>query len=216
LRKIKTCGLVAVVRTDSTDKALRISNACIEAGVAGIELTYTVPTASKIIEKLSREYSGSTDFIIGAGSVMDSETARIAILSGTQYVVSPYLDVDMIKMCNSYNTAVIPGTMTVWEIAQAMKAGAEMVKLFPCEILGPGFIEYIHGPLPYAQMMPTGGITLDNVGNWIKAGAAAVGAGVTLTYGADFEDYECVRKTAKEFLDRIGHARSQMLDCHTS
>ena len=209
LQKIQDCGLVAVVRAETPDKALRIADACIEAGVAGIELTYTVPGASKIIERLAQEYQGSTDFIVGAGTVNDSATARIAILSGAQYLVSPYLDEGMIATCHSYRVASMAGAMTVWEIAQAVKAGTDIVKLFPGDILGPRFIKLVHGPMPYVKMMPTGGVTVDNAAEWIKAGAVALGAGATLTFGADSGDYACVKKTARQFLENIKNAREQ-------
>lgn len=207
ITRICECGLVAVVRAENQEQALHIADACIKGGVAGIELTYTVPGATEIINKLSEEYKGSDDFIIGAGTVLDSETSRMAILAGAQFIVSPYFDADMVKLCNNYRVPVMPGAMTIKEVAEAMKSGADIVKIFPGEIFGPKIIKSILGPLPFARMMPTGGVTVENVGEWIKAGAVAVGAGGSLTGGAKTGNYEEITKTAKKFIEQIKIAR---------
>jgi len=207
IAKIRECGLVAVVRAENAEQALRIADACIKGGVAGIELTYTVPGATEIIEKLAQEYKGSEEFIIGAGTVLDSETARIAILAGAQYVVSPYFDADMVKICHSYRVPVMPGAMTLREVADVLKSGADIIKIFPGELFGPKIIKAIAGPLPQARMMPTGGVSVDNVGEWIKAGAVAVGAGGALTGGAKTGDYDAITSTAKKFIENIKLAR---------
>ena len=183
LTRIQDCGIVAVVRAETTDEAERIVDACMEGGVAAIELTFTVPHADKVIEALAKKYSPE-DIILGAGTVMDAPTARIAMLSGANYIVSPYFDLDTVKMCNRYRVAVMPGIMTVREGVMAMEAGADILKVFPGDLYGPKIIKDIKGPIPYAKMMPTGGVTADNVGEWIKAGAVAVGAGGSLTAGA--------------------------------
>ena len=205
--RIRECGLVAVVRAENADQALRISEACIKGGVAGIELTYTVPGATDIIARLASEYKASTEFVIGAGTVLDSETARMAILAGAQYVVSPYFDADTVKLCNGYRVAVMPGAMTIKEAAEVMKSGADIIKIFPGELFGPGIIKAILAPLPHARMMPTGGVTVDNVGEWIKAGAVAVGAGGALIAGAKTGNYEQITETAKRFIENISAAR---------
>ena len=206
LTKIQECGIVAVVRAESTEQAIRITDACIEGGVAAIELTFTVPHADKVIEDLAKKYTPD-EIILGAGTVMDAATARIAMLSGAQYIVSPYLDLETVKMCNRYRTAVMPGVMSVREAVTAMEAGADILKIFPGDLFGPKIIKAIKGPIPYAKMMPTGGVDVNNVGEWIKAGAVAVGAGSSLTAGAKTGDYQRITDTARKFVENIKAAR---------
>jgi 2-dehydro-3-deoxyphosphogluconate aldolase/(4S)-4-hydroxy-2-oxoglutarate aldolase len=207
ISRIRDCGIVAVVRAESSDQARRISDACLEGGVAAVEITFTVPGAHKVIEQLAATYS-SGEMILGAGTVMDPETARIAILSGAQYVVSPYLNIDTVKLCNRYRIPVMPGAMTIKEVVEGMEAGADIIKIFPGELFGPRIIKAIKGPLPQAQLMPTGGVDLDNVQEWIKAGAAAVGAGSSLTSGAKTGDYASITRKAKEFVAKIKETRN--------
>jgi len=207
ISRIRDCGIVAVVRAESSDQARRISDACLEGGVVAVEITFTVPGAHKVIEQLAGTYS-SGEMILGAGTVMDPETARIAILSGAQYVVSPYLNIDTVKLCNRYRIPVMPGAMTIKEVVEGMEAGADIIKIFPGELFGPRIIKAIKGPLPQAQLMPTGGVDLDNVQEWIKAGAAAVGAGSSLTSGAKTGDYASITRKAKEFVAKIKETRN--------
>ncbi|HBE78470.1 MAG TPA: bifunctional 2-keto-4-hydroxyglutarate aldolase/2-keto-3-deoxy-6-phosphogluconate aldolase [Firmicutes bacterium] len=204
--KIKRGGLVAVVRAESTEQAFKITEACIAGGVAAIEITFTVPGAADLIKDLARKYN-SGEIIIGAGTVLDSETARVAILAGAQYIVSPCLNVEMVKLCNRYQIACMPGAMTIKEVVECMEAGADIVKIFPGELFGSAIIKAVRGPLPQAAMMPTGGVSLDNVGEWIKAGAVAVGAGGTLTAGANKGDYESITTLAKQFIEKIQQCR---------
>jgi len=208
LTKIQQVGIVAVVRAESTEQAERITEACIEGGVAAIELTFTVPHADKVIEGLAKKYTPE-QIILGAGTVMDAPTARIAMLAGAQYIVSPYLDLDTVKMCNRYRVPIMPGVMSVREAVTAMEAGADILKIFPGDLFGPKIISAIKGPIPYAKMMPTGGVDVDNVGQWIKAGAVAVGAGSSLTAGAKTGDYAKITQTAKQFVANIQAARAK-------
>ena len=209
LTKIQDAGIVAVVRASSTEEAMRITDACIEGGVAAIELTFTVPHADKVIEDLAKKYTPE-EIILGAGTVIDAETARIAMLSGAQYIVSPCFNAELVKMCNRYRMAVMPGVMSVTEAVQAMEAGADILKIFPAELFGPKVIKAIKGPIPYAKMMPTGGVNADNVGEWIRAGAVAVGAGGALTGGAKDGDYGKIIETAKKFVENIKAARAAL------
>ena len=210
LSRLCACGLVAVVRAQSAEDALKIADACIKGGVAGIELTYTVPGVSEIIRRLAKEYAGTGEFIIGAGTVLDPETARDALLSGAQYIVSPAFNADTVRLCNRYRVPVMPGASTVREVLDGMEAGADIIKVFPGELYGPQIIKSLHGPLPQAHLMPTGGVNVDNVAAWIAAGAVAVGAGSSLTGGARSGDYAKITETAKRFIERIGEARSAM------
>lgn len=209
LCKIQDAGVVAVVRAEDTDTAVRITDACIEGGVAAIELTFTVPHADKVIEELAKRYT-SEQIILGAGTVLDAATARIAMLSGAEYIVSPALDLDTLRLCNRYRVAMMPGIMSVREGLIAMENGADILKVFPGELFGPKIIKAIKGPIPYAKMMPTGGVTADNVGEWIKAGAVAVGAGGALTAGAKTGDYKKITETAKLFVKNINDARAEL------
>ena len=238
LAKLRSCGLVAVVRAKDADDAMRIAEACIEGGCAGIELTYTTPGVNAIIEKMAREYDG-TDFVIGAGTVMDPETARMAILSGAQYVVSPYFNGDTVRLCNRYRVACMPGAMSIAEVVAGMEAGADIIKVFPGELFGPKILKSIHGPIPQAELLldePTNHLDaesvlwleqhlkpypgavlavthdryfLDNVAEWIAAGAVAVGAGGSLTAGAKTGDYGKITETARQFVEKIRAARGQ-------
>lgn len=209
LTKIQDCGIVAVVRAETTDEAQRIAEACLEGGVSAIELTFTVPHADKVIEFLANKYSPE-EMILGAGTVMDSQTARMAMLCGAQYIVSPYFDIETVKLCNRYRMAVMPGVMSVREAVMAMEAGADILKIFPADLFGPKIIKDIKGPLPYAKMMPTGGVTADNAGEWIKAGAVALGTGGSLTAGAKTGDYALITETAKRFVKNIKAARAEI------
>lgn len=207
ITKICETGIVAVVRADSEDQAKRIADACLEGGISAIEMTFTVPKAHKIIEALCDEYKNG-EMIVGAGTVLDSETARVAILSGAQYIVSPYLDVNTIKCCNRYAIPCMPGVMTVKEMIEAMEYGADIVKLFPGDAFGPKMVKALHGPVPQAKIMPTGGVSLDNVEQWFKNGVVAVGAGGCLTGGAKTGDYKLITETAKQFVEKIKAARA--------
>jgi 2-dehydro-3-deoxyphosphogluconate aldolase/(4S)-4-hydroxy-2-oxoglutarate aldolase len=207
LERICKSGLVAVVRAENGEQAKRIAEACLAGGMQAIEMTYTVPGAHRIMEELAKSYSPE-ELIIGAGTVLDPETARISILSGAQYVVSPCLNVETVRMCNRYQVPVMAGAMTIKEIVECMEAGADVVKLFPGELFGPAMVKAIKGPLPQAQIMPTGGVSVSNVQEWIKAGCIAVGAGSSLTAGAKTGDYAAITETARKFLAEIAQARA--------
>jgi 2-dehydro-3-deoxyphosphogluconate aldolase/(4S)-4-hydroxy-2-oxoglutarate aldolase len=206
LNRIIESGLVAIIRADVADHAARIAEACAKGGITVLEITFTIPGAAKIIEALSKEYEG--EMIVGAGTVLDPETARIAILSGAQFVVSPALNPETARLCNRYQVPHMPGTGTVKEIIEAMEVGAEIIKIFPSEGLGPGFVKAVRSPLPQAQLMPTGGVSLDNVTDWIKAGCIAVGVSGHLTGYRTASDSKIITDTAKQFLTKIRKARA--------
>ena len=209
LKRVEETGIVAVVRAENAEKALKITEAVKKGGIEAIEITMTVPGAVDVIKQITDEYSRD-EILIGAGSVLDAETARAGILAGAEYIVSPSLDEETIAMCNRYQKAVMPGAMSVTEVVKAMKYGADIVKIFPATLFGPKIIKAIKGPLPQAPLMPTGGVSLDNVKDWIKAGSFAVGVGSSLSKGAKTGDYEQVTETAKEFIRLIKEARAEM------
>jgi 2-dehydro-3-deoxyphosphogluconate aldolase/(4S)-4-hydroxy-2-oxoglutarate aldolase len=206
LKRLTDVGLVAVVRAHTAEKAIRIAEATVAGGCPAIEITFTVPGAHRVIEALAELYKPS-ELILGAGTVLDPETARIAILSGASYIVSPSLNDDTVRLCNRYQVPVMPGAMTIREVIAGMEAGADIIKIFPGEAFGPGIIKAIKGPLPQAPLMPTGGVDTGNVAEWIKAGAVAVGAGSSLTGGANSGDYALITRTAIEFIEKIKEAR---------
>lgn len=206
LRRLEECGVVAVVRGNSEEEVMKIIDACIAGGIIGIEVTFTVPGAVDIIKVLAKRYDPK-DVLIGAGTVLDPETARAAILAGAQFIVAPCLNADTVKMCLRYQVACMPGAMTIKETVDCLEAGADIVKLFPGNLAGPKMIKNIKGPLPQVRIMPTGGVNAANAGEWIAAGAVAVGAGGDLTAGAKTGDYESITRIAKEMVAAVKEAR---------
>jgi len=208
LTRIIDSGLVAIVRTDTPDQAARITEACAKGGVAALEVTFTVPGAAAVITDLVKRYKPD-EMIIGAGTVLDAETARIAILAGAQFLVSPGLSNDTARLANRYQIPYMPGVGTVREVIEAMEAGADILKVFPGETLGPTFIKAVKAPLPQAPLMPTGGVSIENAGAWIAAGSIALGVGGNLTAGAKTGDYQSITDLAKRFIEAIQEARQK-------
>lgn len=208
LGRIQQMGLVAVVRTENADQAKRVADACLKGGVAALEITFTVPGAHRAIEDLAREYAAG-ELILGAGTVLDPETARIAMLSGAQYIISPSFDEATARMCNRYRVPYMPGVMTPKDAIQAMEAGADILKVFPASLFGPEILKSFLGPLPYAKLMPTGGVSAQNAADWIKAGAVALGAGSELTRGAKTGEYAQITETARAYIRAIEAARAK-------
>ncbi|MGA3103738.1 MAG: bifunctional 2-keto-4-hydroxyglutarate aldolase/2-keto-3-deoxy-6-phosphogluconate aldolase [Terriglobales bacterium] len=207
LSKIVESGLVAVIRAEGPEQASRMAEACALGGVAALEITFTVPGASKVIEHLAKEFRGK--ILVGAGTVLDPETARIAILAGAEFVVSPAVSTATARLCNRYRVPYMPGAATMGEVIDALECGADIVKVFPGEILGPAFVKAVKGPLPQAQLMPTGGVGIENVGEWIRAGAVAVGVGGNLTSGAKTGDFASITSLARQFVEKIKEARKR-------
>ncbi len=210
LSAISEVGVVAVVRAESTEKGLKISEACIAGGVTAIEVTYTVPGAGEIIANLVKNYADNKKVMIGAGTVLDSETARAAILNGARFIVSPCFDEEVAKLCNRYQVPYVPGTQTVTEVKHALDFGCDVIKLFPGDILKPAFVKDVRGPLPQANLMPSGGVDIDNIPDWIKAGVVAVSAGSSLTAPAKKGDYAGVTANAKAFVAKVAEARAAL------
>ena len=208
LARIQQLGLVAVVRTENADQAKRVAEACLKGGVAALEVTFTVPGAHRAIEDLAREYAAG-ELILGAGTVLDPETARIAMLSGAQYIISPSFDAATARTCNRYRVPYMPGVMTPRDAIEAMEAGVDILKVFPASLFGPEILKSFLGPLPYAKLMPTGGVSVQNAGEWIKAGAVALGAGSELTRGAKTGDYAQITETARAYVRAIEAARAK-------
>lgn len=208
IKRIIDVGVVAVIRAETELEAEKIAIACIEGGIPAIELTYTVPGVANVIKSLVKKIP-EEQLIIGAGTVLDSETAREAILAGAKYIVSPGFDLATAKLCNRYQIPYMPGTLTITEMITAMEAGADIVKLFPGSAFGPGYVSAVKGPLPQVNIMPTGGVSIDNVKDWIKAGVVAIGVGGDLTKPAKSGDYLGVKNNAKAFVKAVKEARGQ-------
>ncbi|MBU5269505.1 bifunctional 2-keto-4-hydroxyglutarate aldolase/2-keto-3-deoxy-6-phosphogluconate aldolase [Clostridium cochlearium] len=210
LKRITDVGVVAVIRADNEDIAEKISKACIEGGISAIEITFTVENADKVISSLKEKFT-KEDLIVGAGTVLDSETARIAILAGAEYIVSPGFDLETVKLCNRYQIPYMAGCMTVNEMIKAMEAGTDVIKLFPGSVYGPSVIKGIKAPLPQVPIMPTGGVDIDNVSEWIKNGCIAVGVGGNLIKGAITGNYEEITRLSKEFVKKVKEARKGLV-----
>lgn len=203
LHRIVGPGLVAVIRASSAAEAARIADACVEGGIQALEVTFTVPNAIAAIADLSKRYA-SKQVAVGAGTVLDPETARAAILAGAQFVVSPASDAATARLCRRYQVPYLPGAGTATEIIRALEDGADIVKVFPGEVLGPAFVKAVRGPLPHAPLMPTGGVSVETAGQWIRAGCVALGVGGELTKGGDDG---AISARARELLAAIRKAR---------
>ncbi len=208
LSKIEKSGIVPVIRAEDKGQAINITEAVKEGGIKVLEITMTVPGAISVIKELSDKYRDDPDITIGAGSIIDGETARNAILAGAEFVVGPSLNREMIEMANRYQKVVIPGAMTPTEVVKAMEAGADVVKIFPAAFFGPKIIKAIKGPIPQARLLPTGGVNHDNVKEWFKAGSFAVGAGSAIVKGAEEGDFDKVRDNAARFVELIAEVRN--------
>ena len=207
LRALKECGVVAVVRGNSKEVGVEISKACVKGGVKALEVTYTNKFANDIIKELSEIYEGQDDVVIGAGTVLDAETARAAMLAGAKYIVSPAFDLETAKICNRYKVPYLPGIMTINEIIAAHEAGVDFVKLFPGSAFGQGYVKAIKGPLPYANIMVTGGVNIDNLDSWIKAGVDAVGIGGELNKLGEEGKFEDITVVCEQYMAKLNEAR---------
>jgi len=202
-------GLIPVIRVASASEAIDVANAIKEGGVSLIEITMSVQGAIDVIKELTGKYKD--EIIMGAGTVLDPETGRAALLAGAQFIVSPTLNLDLIQLAHRYSAVVIPGAMTPTEILTAWNAGADMVKVFPAAQLGgPAYIKALRGPLPQILLVPTGGVNLQNAGAFIQAGASALGAGGELVdkKAVKEKQFSVITENARAFIKAIREARN--------
>jgi 2-dehydro-3-deoxyphosphogluconate aldolase/(4S)-4-hydroxy-2-oxoglutarate aldolase len=199
-------GVVAVIRAENKESALNITKACIKGGITAIEITFTVPKADEVIKTLSENLSTS-NVLLGAGTVLDAETATKAIKAGAQFIVSPGFDLNTLKVCETHDIPYIPGCLTITEMLHVINLGVEVIKLFPGSAFGPDYVKAIKGPLPNISIMPTGGVSLENVKTWIKNGVVAVGIGSELTGPAKSGDFDGVTQNAKAFIEAVNEAK---------
>lgn len=199
LKKLEKAGVIAVVRGATKEQGKKTCQSLIQGGMKGIEITFTLPNAAEVITELTQENT-DCEVVIGAGTVLDVVTARLAILAGAEFVVSPTFDQATAELCNLYQVPYLPGCMTMSEIITALKAGADIIKLFPGSAYGPSIISAFKAPLPQVNIMPTGGVSLENMHEWFNAGAITVGVGGNLLKPAETGDYEGVTCAAKEYM----------------
>lgn len=209
LTRMKEDCLVAVVRAKNKEQGEKVIDAIIAGGINFIEITMTMDEGNPVefIQFMADKYRNNDKVVIGAGTVLDPETARAVILAGANYVVSPGLNVETIKLCNRYRVPMLPGVMSPTEAITALEAGCDIIKVFPGNVVGPGAISSFKGPLPQGDFMPSGGVDVDNVDKWLKAGACAVGTGSSLTKGAKTGDFAAVTAKAREFVEAVAAAR---------
>ena len=207
LKALQEYGVVAVVRWNTKETGINIAKACIKGNVKAIEVTYTNKFANKIIRELSKEFEIQDDVVIGAGTVLDPETARLAILQGAEYIVSPSFNEETAILCNRYKVPYIPGVMTINEIVSAHEKGVDVVKLFPGSAFGPSYIKAIKGPLPYANIMVTGGVNIDNIDTWIKSGVDLVGIGGELNTIGEEGKFDEITSICKNYIEKLKKVR---------
>lgn len=201
LNKIKEEGIVAVIRAKNHEEAIGYINACVNGGVKAIELTYTIPNVVELIKYVCEKYD---DVLVGVGSVLNRKMAKDAIDSGAAYVVSPGFSDEVNTICHEMNILYLPGCMTVTEVMNAMDKGNAMIKLFPGEVFGPKYVKAIKAPIPNVEIMPTGGVSIDNIDQWFEMGVSCVGVGSSLLGAGSLEDIE---NLAKEFKSKIANIR---------
>ena len=206
LAKLTEAGVLGIIRVEEIEDLVRIAQALHAGGLSCLEITMTTPGALRAIEEVRGRDWG---VVMGAGTVLDGPTARQAILAGAQFLVTPTVALDVIEMANRYGVPVIPGAMTPTEILTAWEAGADMVKVFPASVLGPGFVRALRGPLPQIPLVPTGGITAENAGEFIRAGAAVVCAGGWLVDKKAVAEgrYEVLTENARRLVEAVQTAR---------
>ncbi len=208
LQDIIDCGVVAIVRVGNAREAVEVCGAIARGGVKPIEVTMTVPGAIDAIKEFKS--SVGDEILVGAGTVLDPETARAVILAGAEFVVSPTLNRGVIEVCRRYSKIVIPGAFTPTEILTAWEAGADIVKVFPATVGGPQYLRDIKGPLPQIRLSPTGGVNLENTPDFIRAGAVAVAAGTSLVNkkAVSEKNYDLITETARKFIEAVKLARA--------
>ena len=207
LKAIYECGMIAIIRSDDAEDAYKIAEAAIAGGARALEIPFAVPDVLTIIKKLTSKYS-SQGIVIGVGTVLDAENASAALLAGAEMLVSSSFSADMIRIANRYQAITVSGAMSPTEISDSMAAGADIIKLFPAEFYGPKYVKTLRAPMPTAPIVPFGGVTPDNVGEWLAAGCVAVGVGSYIAKAHKKDgDYGKVTQATKEFLAAIAKAR---------
>ena len=207
LKRILDGGIVAVVRSESSASLVNVVQALADGGVTAAEITFTVPDAVEVIRQVRRVVGDS--IVLGAGTVLDPETARMAMLAGAEYIVSPIVNLDVVRICRRYNTVVMPGAFTPTEVLSAWEAGADVVKVFPADVGGPAYLRALRGPLPQVRLMPTGGVDLTTAEAFLKAGACCLGIGGSLVEPKAIasSDFTRIRQLAAQYAAIVTRVR---------
>ncbi len=206
ISRIERKKIVAIIREDNSDVAFRSAMACIAGGIECIEVALTTPFGLDVIEELSK----LDGIVVGAGTVLDAETARLAIQMGAKFLLSPAVNPSMIRICSQYGVASVPGAFSPTEVVSALEAGADIVKIFPAGLLGPSYLESISSPLPQGLFMPSGGVTLESIPRWLNTkGVFALGIGGSLTSGAKSGDFDSITAKAAQFVQAVANATDE-------
>src|SRR5450755_3774603 len=210
LRHVLDCGIVAVVRSQDSAQLVEVVRALADGGVTVAEITMTVPGALDVLRQVRRALGDR--LLLGAGTILDPETARAALLAGAEYLVAPTVNLDVIRLCQRYDKLVMPGAFTPTEILAAWEAGADIVKVFPAEVLGPAFFRAVRGPLPQVRMMPTGGVDLTTAADFLKAGACCLGVGSQLVEPKAIAaaDFDRIRDLARQYVQLVAKTRESL------
>lgn len=209
LQRVLDCGMVAIIRASSSEQIVNVARALYEGGVDVLEVTFTVPNVLEIIAAVKKELGKNV--LIGAGTVLDTETARAALLAGAEFIVSPTVNTEVIQLCKRYDKLSLPGAFTPTEILTAWEAGADIVKVFPADVGGPNYLKAVHGPLPQIRLLPTGGVDLTTIDAFFKAGACAVGLGSALVEkkAVDTGDVARIKTLAQQYVAAVKKARDK-------
>lgn len=209
LSRIVDCGVVAVMRAPKGELLADVAEALAAGGVEAVEVTFTVPEAHRVLEKVAQRLGDR--IVLGAGTVLDPETARIALLSGAQFIVSPTVSLPTIELCRRYSKPILPGALTPTEVLTAWQAGADIVKIFPSELTGPGYIKALRAPLPQVRMMPTGGVNLQTAADFLRAGACALGIGGSLVESKAVAngDMKRIESLARQYIEIVRATRAE-------
>src|SRR5947207_5757073 len=208
LRHVLDCGIVAVVRSPDSQQLVEVARALVDGGVGVVEITMTVPDALDVVRAV-RQAVGDR-LLLGAGTILDPETARAALLAGAEYLVAPTLNLAVIRLCQRYDKLVMPGDFTPTEILSAWEAGADIVKVFPADVLGPAFLKAVRGPLPQIRLMPTGGVDLTTAAAFLKAGACCLGVGGQLVEPSAVAErnFDRIRDLARQYVNIVKQTRA--------
>ncbi len=212
LSRVLDCGIVAVIRANSGELLADVAEALLAGGVNVMEITFTVPAAVRVLETVAQRMGHRV--LLGAGTVLDAETARAALLAGAEFIVSPNTNLDVIRLCRRYDKLVMPGALTPTEVVTAWEAGADIVKIFPSEITGPKYLKALHGPLPQVRLMPTGGVDLNTAAEFLRCGACALGVGGSLVEKKAVETGNLARieSLARQFVQIVNDTRQALAD----
>lgn len=208
IQRVLDKGIVAIIRAPSSEQLVSVARALYEGGVDVIEVTFTVPGVLEIISEVKKDLGDKV--LLGAGTVLDTETARAALLAGAEYIVTPTVNTDVIKLCRRYDKAIMPGAFTPTEVLTAWEAGGDIIKVFPADSVGPKHLKALKGPLPQIPLMPTGGVNLDTLESFVQAGACAVGLGSALVekQAVVDGDMDRIRNLAEQYVKKLAEVRA--------